>query len=1186
MNDRDFNFPLLLPNLAVLLFVAVGLLSNTAPLVSHRPEGSASVALDVNEAPARLWEDPFGVKAPPPPASGQSALRDSLSRARYEKSAALNYDPTKGRNIRPEFHLLILPVLLSSEKYPETIEQRLRTRYAVVSALGRAQYVSTKPNRLQFAFLPDSDQAIPFEQFEVRRLVADDVEMLRNENFWPPGKGKMLDAFKARSLTIDFPYDHVIVLWLNEEKILHAEPPNFSARTADAQVQRIIEPLLAAARTPTTPISPSSRGLRLVEFSDDVVVSVKIIGPTSSDKLVSLLERQRPPLDLRDENVPPLTTPEPSRTGTPFQLLSPRATAPNAALQISVTHNSNFEGFGLNSLSETNPPWSIRRTIAKDDQLVDTVLGELKRRRAEPGPGSHLVLVGEWDTLYSRALARTFAAKLNVRQPGEFSGGLSNPSTWAINPAYLHEFSYLRGLDGRLAGADPSLAESDQDNASDDDAPTESEGKDRPDTTRESPVGRSQLDYLRRLEGSVRNLQTRLDKSGGKIGAIGVIGSDTYDKLLVLRALRASFPHAVFFTTDFDASYLERGEDKWTTNLVVVSPYGLTTSPALQGRIPPFRDSYQTALFLTVLDAVGVTEVGGEKLMIDSASITPRIFELGRGGQYVDLSPAETNPQAAVLHPSASIPHLELWWLALTLAGLGFAWLCLKTTPREFFDCTLALLWLVALVGWFAVVVRLFPDVSRVLGILAPLALGGVLLAPFYMLRQRYRTFGELVAGPHGGRSNHALLLLCGCLVIGATLILVFSFSKASGWSEEPFAWFKGLSIWPSVIVRLAAAVFAILAIVVAQDRLDRLKNELTQRFFAKCSSGTVLVSNQSAQADVTIKTSGNGQKTGRLVRDLKGFWLANESEQSASATTSISEGKGKHEYPLWLQYLELTGPRQRFMRVVGCVAVYIFVFRLLTEVGVFTAASVPVRGEWSHVLDRAISHSEVAVYCMLLFFVVDATILTANLIEKLTPYIPNPKDLNEADAIHHINELTKAVSGLVYLPFSVLFMMIVARNPLFDAYAWPPLTIAHFGSGLLLIVVAAVTLQGRARAAKQTALDSIDRQIITQLETEATVPRVPVQVKTPAPVGPDRGAMERDPYGFGAPQGLQRVSGVTEPDPEISEKLLREKRNQITAFTSVAFREWHHNPIFRAILIPLGGVGSLQLLEKFSGVF
>ncbi len=65
--------------------------------------------------------------------------------------------------------------------------------------------------------------------------------------------------------------------------------------------------------------------------------------------------------------------------------------------------------------------------------------------------------------------------------------------------------------------------------------------------TIEKSVGQSQYDYLRRM-GKVLARQE-------KLRAVGVLGSDVYDKLLVLEALHDLLPDVVFFTTDLDARY-------------------------------------------------------------------------------------------------------------------------------------------------------------------------------------------------------------------------------------------------------------------------------------------------------------------------------------------------------------------------------------------------------------------------------------------------------------------------------------------------------------------------------------------------------------------------------------------------------------------------------------------------------
>src|SRR5258708_33574220 len=106
-------------------------------------------------------------------------------------------------------------------------------------------------------------------------------------------------------------------------------------------------------------------------------------------------------------------------------------------------------------------------------------------------------------------------------------------------PTNLHAFVYLRGLDGqtvkREAGADggggdnehatkPSLT------------PFEELRNWTPDANK--PEGRAQFDYLSRLGGRLTDLQKQLHRAGpGPIEAIGIIGSDLYDTLLILQAL-------------------------------------------------------------------------------------------------------------------------------------------------------------------------------------------------------------------------------------------------------------------------------------------------------------------------------------------------------------------------------------------------------------------------------------------------------------------------------------------------------------------------------------------------------------------------------------------------------------------------------------------------------------------------
>ena len=67
----------------------------------------------------------------------------------------------------------------------------------------------------------------------------------------------------------------------------------------------------------------------------------------------------------------------------------------------------------------------------------------------------------------------------------------------------------------------------------------------------------------------MRALATRIQDEGEGAKAIGILGSDPYDALLILKALRPAFPHAIFFTVDLDARHLHASEYKWTRNMVM-----------------------------------------------------------------------------------------------------------------------------------------------------------------------------------------------------------------------------------------------------------------------------------------------------------------------------------------------------------------------------------------------------------------------------------------------------------------------------------------------------------------------------------------------------------------------------------------------------------------------------------------
>src|SRR5262249_25041922 len=223
-----------------------------------------------------------------------------------------------------------------------------------------------------------------------------------------------------------------------------------------------------------------------------------------------------------------------------------------------------------------------------------------RRVKVEKDRHSHIALISEWDTLYGRALPNSMARCLGGDECEK-----ANLDPFTDKP-WLHPFKYLRGLDGQLPNDGSNYGDGSKDSSKKQDKDAKDGTKARPDAkVQDRAEGQGQFDYLRRLGEVMQQLDADLRREHQNgIEAVGVLGSDLYDKLLVLQALRPLLPNALFFTTDLDALVLHPIALTFTRNLLVASSFGLQLRPDIQGEIPPFRSSYQTAAFLATRVAV------------------------------------------------------------------------------------------------------------------------------------------------------------------------------------------------------------------------------------------------------------------------------------------------------------------------------------------------------------------------------------------------------------------------------------------------------------------------------------------------------------------------------------------------------------------------------------------------------
>jgi hypothetical protein len=272
-------------------------------------------------------------------------------------------------------------------------------------------------------------------------------------------------------------------------------------------------------------------------------------------------------------------------------------------------------------LRRVDPATGVRCSEGKLRRIGSPCTRDLRRS------GNRIALISEWDSFYSRALIESFKAQV---ADDAHLGSDENHHRDVVDQ-WILRFSYLRGLDGRLP----------EESASNDKVAGADPGKNKELTQIDfSPLeksdGNSQLDYLRRLADHIAQEDEAYRRNGESgIGAIGVLGVDAYDKLLVLQALKSRMPYKLFFSTDLDARMLQRGQAQTTRNLILAAPYGLTLTRALQQDVPPFRDSLQSAVFISVLAALAPQSFDAKRAKFDyskSELLSPGIYEVGISG--------------------------------------------------------------------------------------------------------------------------------------------------------------------------------------------------------------------------------------------------------------------------------------------------------------------------------------------------------------------------------------------------------------------------------------------------------------------------------------------------------------------------------------------------------------------------
>jgi len=987
-NDRrKFELPwgTLLPLMAVL----AGVIAQYKPLVSERPsvpsEKTAPV-IAAQDVDARLWQDPIGV------AQTQKALLDEqIEKGVAKKGSAESHDICALTDLLSQrattFHgrVLLLAVMLDAGPYSEQAESRLRARQAVLEGLSESGFVPMDGEHIGFvtATWPPPEANVPSPPIERALLLPwEECEAMDDsKNVFPKG------------------IKRVFVVWL--------PTVNFN-----------VNPLRCFA----TLIDQLTAG----EIRDQI--DVKLIGPANSTGLQGMIhEAGWDPL-WRVNSEASLAM---QKALDGVSIVSPRATASDLELfstaHVPMPSTDNPVETALEQ-SIAGVPRGLRfvRTIAPDDWVLDKLIEELARReiyvtsqmtpdrRPIPPKLSHIVILSEWDTLYGRSLGATFAAKA----PGHSANGIfEHPDK---QPERIHAYHYLRGIDGRLPG-EPGKGNQRE--------PEQKTQLGQNTIAVEATEGLNQSDYLRRLARQMKEDNARLQQEDGLgIRAIGLLGSDIYDKLMILRALHPEFPDAIFFTNNYDAHFERRDDWDVTHNLVIASPFGSTVPEIYveHRQIPPFRDSNQTSMYVGTL--VATTKMRGEDA--EWLKWQPRIFEISRRGAY-DLSLPWYR-----LRPGESKPVFE----SRDRKN--------ENTKTWFRD------WLFAPgVIWRLIIIAL--------AVLAVAAWIGVSIAR--------RTL------PGGGtaleRLKRALVSTVFWLVCGGPLIIFVVALVAQYWApEEPLAFFSGISIWPTEMLRLMAFMLAI--------------------FFMFKASFDLRANAKRIEAEFSFAPL---PLTPFRWRNLGiGFEHWQMKQPAGSSRFSAEEA--------WHAYLCRNKFWPRFIRIGILFALYsIFAFTILH---LFPQPPPPARGHLAFRIDEIVFYLAGVGLLLLSFYVVDAIQLNSNFIRMFGREVTKwgrgvvdrshrsppltEKELSAYHEIFFVAQRTQAVAPLIWYPLLVLTLLVVARSSFFDNWTWPASLVLIFAITGAWALGSAILLRRAAEQLRETALNDLRRFRLLGRDVEA----------------------------------------------------------------------------------------------------
>jgi hypothetical protein len=1022
------------------------------PLEGTRPPTAETFLHErpsLQDVDSRLWQDPFAAVADklastsefkPENCANSEEKNDAKPEAKKDDG---NKNDVKKEDIKqhcasPLKDLNSPPVVLiastSGAPYSEDHEYRRRLRYAILAGLSREGFVPRDPQHLGF-FWPRqaiSPAAASPGETPLRLPEVVPLEWLEGAN------------------------GPALLLWFDEDVLGGSPLKQFDAFFC--------------------------RALRLPESPGWDKAQVRVIGPELSTTLKKMAY----------ENYQRNSADDCGKIQPHFYVYS--ATAYDATLipkepgsQVPQTSGSEA-GFcpgGHDSLSKffrDEKQVTLFRTTASDAALACMMDAELNLRRPhrvmnelfgwlpnaittqlaeyeliDPPVRRDVVLISEWDTLYGESLPKVMAKALRRE---------TKPDKEGKKEDNIHPYSYLRGLDGQMPNIDGLSSGNPAkgpDRGQDAGASGDNNGKDRLKVRSDAKPndraeGQGQFDYLRRLGDKIGELDARLRRERRDdigIVAVGVLGSDLYDKLLILQALRPLLPNALFFTTDLDALVLHPMALPQTRNLLIASSFGLQLEPELQGEIPPFRSSYQSSAFFATRMALKRADTTPY-----AWTVPPLLFEVGLSGLF-------QFPPAGVSSKASKNPTPD------TCLPLGCG---IHQQPSDMYPK-------MGIRDAIAAAIAL-----AVLGVGGALSCSPLSRPIWKKLDERLaRSKRSFVLGAWAIGLSIGLLVIIGAL----TALIYLSWETIAHWftgDGQPIIWLEGISIWPTIAMRAAILALCVLLSLHAYLWLDadfkKISQDMQMDATWKCIERNV----RKLAAATTPWAS---------MASFFSYQLPDGGEPACNPDGHLSN----EVLRFWKVYIYQGLWKARICRtLVGVTA--LLVLWIFLEL-VFGNPPAPARGGLSFWFYAIVSGLLNVTALFLTIFVADTILLCWKVITSLrkeadTPWsevtcvwpkatldkFSNRVGLQCADLEHwidlvFISKRTKCVTTLIYFPFIVVALLIVSRSRLFANYAPSLPEMIVMGVGLLIVTGSAIRLRQAAEASRAKANRRLNDQIM-----------------------------------------------------------------------------------------------------------